>query len=99
MGQRSKRFYEVGVLAKALEDSEEQAALSKFFRESLLVSPEVEQPIRAVVSAVLTAQKLDGSVGSFQELAGQNKLAIADVNQYLKRILDPHGEGATGDNR
>lgn len=93
MDQRLKRYYEPGVLTRALEDKEERAALTSFFTDELLKLGATEKRILAVLRKLRLAEGPD----NFQGLAAKNRMDIDAINSYLEMMLGdapPPSDGA-----
>lgn len=84
MEHRDKRFVQLGVLGRALEDSTERDALMDFFVNVQLPAEITRKKIAELIVDELTNQKLIGGSVSFQQLSAQNKVSLDGMKNFLR---------------
>lgn len=84
MEQREKRFIQLGVLARALEEPSERDALINFFTNVLLPAEITKKKIAEQVIEEMKNQKIIGGPISFQDLSAQNKVSLDNIKNFLR---------------
>ena len=83
MERREKRFVQLGVLARALEDPSERDALMDFFVNVQLPAEITRKNISELIIAEMKNQKIIGGPVSFQDLSAQKKVSLDSIKTFL----------------